>query len=271
MKLNPIAILTCYGGIIASYFIVFMESSDLMQLLREDGPVENLTALAFLLAFGLFTATYSFTGSPADQSRPEKLRRLSYLLLGILMLICAGEEISWGQRIFDWKTPELFGRLNAQDETNLHNLQFLHVLNADGTHRSLLRSLLNPNRLFSIFWLVCFVCVPVMARVSARAASFLRRVGCPILPLWIGGLFLLNYTVFYVALGYLKSTGSGLGSMLDELKECNYALVYVLASLGWLTMDWKTFLTSAAECLPLERLAMPLGARPCNEDGKLSL
>jgi hypothetical protein len=32
------------------------------------------------------------------------------------------EEMSWGQTIFNWPTPELFEATNVQRETNLHNL-----------------------------------------------------------------------------------------------------------------------------------------------------
>jgi H+/Cl- antiporter ClcA len=33
----------------------------------------------------------------------------------------AGEEVSWGQRLFNLETPELFQKYNAQKETNIHN------------------------------------------------------------------------------------------------------------------------------------------------------
>lgn len=33
-----------------------------------------------------------------------------------------GEEISWGQRIFGWATPEQLEALNQQGETNIHNI-----------------------------------------------------------------------------------------------------------------------------------------------------
>jgi hypothetical protein len=33
----------------------------------------------------------------------------------------AGEEISWGQHVFDWGTPEFWSQVNDQNETNLHN------------------------------------------------------------------------------------------------------------------------------------------------------
>lgn len=33
----------------------------------------------------------------------------------------AGEEVSWGQHIFDWGTPEFWTGVNDQNETNFHN------------------------------------------------------------------------------------------------------------------------------------------------------
>lgn len=34
----------------------------------------------------------------------------------------AGEELSWGQQLFQWDTPEEIAALNDQQETNLHNM-----------------------------------------------------------------------------------------------------------------------------------------------------
>ncbi|MDR1969904.1 MAG: hypothetical protein LBQ11_00955 [Candidatus Nomurabacteria bacterium] len=46
-----------------------------------------------------------------------------FACLVILILVAmAGEELSWGQRIFGWSTPESWAAINAQSETNLHNL-----------------------------------------------------------------------------------------------------------------------------------------------------
>jgi hypothetical protein len=54
---------------------------------------------------------------------PSKTTRavvVLYLILMALFFLDAMEEISWGQRIFGWTSPELFAD-NVQDETNLHN------------------------------------------------------------------------------------------------------------------------------------------------------
>ena len=42
-------------------------------------------------------------------------------LVALIFLVMAGEELSWGQRIFGWSTPANIAAGNAQAETNLHN------------------------------------------------------------------------------------------------------------------------------------------------------
>lgn len=37
----------------------------------------------------------------------------------------AGEEISWGQRIFGWAEPESLGAINHQKELNVHNIRLV--------------------------------------------------------------------------------------------------------------------------------------------------
>ena len=57
---------------------------------------------------------------------------------GLLTLGCvhfAGEEASWGQHIFGWRTPDGLATLNEQAETNIHNI--------DGIFDQLPRTTLN--------------------------------------------------------------------------------------------------------------------------------
>ena len=43
-------------------------------------------------------------------------------MLSIVFFLIAGEEISWGQRIFDLATPDYLSSVNEQDELNFHNI-----------------------------------------------------------------------------------------------------------------------------------------------------
>jgi hypothetical protein len=47
------------------------------------------------------------------------------LLLAVVCLYIGGEEMSWGQHWFGWGTPEVWGGINRQDETNLHNTNYV--------------------------------------------------------------------------------------------------------------------------------------------------
>ena len=63
-----------------------------------------------------------FTTALAERSR---FRRGVYILGGIAMVLVAGEEISWGQRIIGFATPDFLIDLNRQGEFNVHNINTL--------------------------------------------------------------------------------------------------------------------------------------------------
>ena len=83
-------------------------------LSREDYWVENLTAVWFLLAgFVLFVTALV---------ERRFFQRCVYVFGGMAMLFVAGEEISWGQRIFGFATPDFLMPLNEQKEFTVHNI-----------------------------------------------------------------------------------------------------------------------------------------------------
>ncbi len=44
------------------------------------------------------------------------------LLITAACVYFAGEELSWGQQLFHWGTPEVMLEINDQQETNIHNI-----------------------------------------------------------------------------------------------------------------------------------------------------
>lgn len=52
---------------------------------------------------------------------PHRLGRVLWYVFAFAAALVALEEISWGQRLFDWRW-EALQALNRQNETNLHNL-----------------------------------------------------------------------------------------------------------------------------------------------------
>jgi hypothetical protein len=79
-------------------------------LLQEDRPVEWGTVWVFLVA-GVVRGFEAF-----------RTRRPFDALVALFCLFVAGEEFSWGQRLFGYGSPEYFLANNYQQELNLHNL-----------------------------------------------------------------------------------------------------------------------------------------------------
>lgn len=83
----------------------------------EDGFVENGSAI-FLIISSIILMYRFFT---LNKSK-GLFWKVGILGMSLLFFFAAGEEISWGQRIFDVQSSEYFLENNAQGETNLHNM-----------------------------------------------------------------------------------------------------------------------------------------------------
>ena len=90
----------------------------LFRITREDGPIEWMTVAALLT---LAVVVVRHLWSLPKEALPAWVRAAFFALIG-LAFFAAGEEISWGQRIFGFSTGETMHNLNLQHETNLHNL-----------------------------------------------------------------------------------------------------------------------------------------------------
>jgi fumarate reductase subunit D len=84
----------------------------------EDGPVEWATFTFLALGCVLLLR----------KARRLRARRGTgaMLLMGLyafLFFFAAGEEISWGQRVFGWEAGEFFTERSERAETNIHNMK----------------------------------------------------------------------------------------------------------------------------------------------------
>lgn len=92
------------------------------QFAVEDGIIEWLTAL-MLLASSIIL----FIKTKALWAVKSVSWRFGIITLVLLFLFAAGEEISWGQRIFNIESNAFFTKNNLQQETNLHNITLGNV------------------------------------------------------------------------------------------------------------------------------------------------
>ncbi|HYD49064.1 MAG TPA: hypothetical protein VEB21_11985 [Terriglobales bacterium] len=104
--------------VVGLYLAVFPLAPDLFArwLQGELGMIELATALLFL------TASISAIRLARLEATLPRYCRVLYGLFGMLALFVALEEISYGQHLAGWISPEFFQRHNQQSETNLHNL-----------------------------------------------------------------------------------------------------------------------------------------------------
>lgn len=189
-------------------------------LVEEDGPVEWAGAVGLLAGGGLLLAAGVVALRRGAASGKTRLGAVVLLGMGLVLLMLGGEEISWGQRLFGWGTPEAFTDLNAQNETNLHNLNELQ-----GT-------LLDGDRLFRIGWVTLFVLLPLavwlVPRVRERARALL-----PVAPLWLAALFALAWVLSHVATATLTGGWDSiytLGSAATEIQEAAIELLMGVAA-----------------------------------------
>lgn len=82
----------------------------------EGGPHETLQSYCLAIALVIAVA-----GAIKADWKTQKLVAGWFTLAAICTFYVSGEEISWGQHILNWDTPEYWSGINDQNETNFHN------------------------------------------------------------------------------------------------------------------------------------------------------
>ncbi len=131
----------------------------------EDGVIEWLTVDALLLSAAL--TIYRIFKIRRSKGTPFLIGLVVFLLL---FIFGAGEEISWGQRIFDIHSSHFFQVHNAQGETNIHNL----VIGGKKINKLIFGTLLGICVAFY------FLVLPYLYRRGEWVKSFVDRWALPI-------------------------------------------------------------------------------------------
>jgi hypothetical protein len=179
-------------------------------LTREDSVLEwSQVGLYALAAVG--AAVVARTLQRAGRRGPA----LVYLLFALGMVFVAGEEISWGQRIFGWGTPRDLDKINAQDETTVHNISSVEFLFKLGyTALGLYGSVV-------AWW------------VRRRVESWHREtVNLYVAPVFLGGAF---FVIFLHRLAYFLGARGYTYTRSGEWAE--FCLAFALATFAYLS--WR--------------------------------
>jgi hypothetical protein len=197
-------------------------------LFDEDHYFENVGALSLFIASVIFFYAFFLTRKHRIGAGIFWGRLLTYLGLAILFFFGAGEEISWGQRIFGIAQPEILAEQNVQGELNIHNLAFFENSN-----------LLKSDTIFTYFWFGFAVIVPLFSVLSTGFRRFAEK-WTPITHWGIGALFLFNYACAGISKIIFQTFYDfpeiPFVQALQEVKESNYELLFVF--LAWFVL-WE--------------------------------
>ena len=123
-RLTPKLVLvlsTLIGVFLIIHIRLYDPDSRLFEILYlEDGVFESVTPILLIAAMLLLAFGIMYLRKDRELGRYRNLLTVFYIFLILIFFLYAMEEISWGQRIFGWETPQTFEG-NVQDETNLHN------------------------------------------------------------------------------------------------------------------------------------------------------
>ena len=147
--------------------------------IQEDGLVEYASSICWFLAAIVLSASL-IKQKKNTQSDGSKYVLYLYLALIILFILCGGEEISWGQRIFHEKTPEFLKSVNVQNELTLHNIGSISIF----------------ANFFFLFTVVFFLGVPYLMRRNVRLRNYLNYYYFPIPNQFVIYIFLITLVVW---------------------------------------------------------------------------
>mgnify|MGYP000224032294 CR=1 FL=1 len=137
----------------------------------EDGVLEYASAAILLIASCVALAV-------ASRLDGHKRHRVFHLFLAVLFFLMCGEEISWGQRIFGFGTPDALKDLNAQEELNLHNM-FGYLF----------------DHLFIALFFIWGCVLPMLFAMFKSIRQIVRAIGLPV-PSWGLAVMMLFVTLF---------------------------------------------------------------------------
>jgi hypothetical protein len=116
--------------IIVIAFCVFFINQDVYWIIFKGGKPEGLVEW-FQFGFYLLAGSIFVVAGSRLVHKEQGLGKWIPLIFGTFILLVALEEISWGQKVFDFTTPEAISTINTQGELTLHNLEtvqpFLHL------------------------------------------------------------------------------------------------------------------------------------------------
>jgi len=192
--------------IVSTVFLFYYSRSVYNLFVEEDGIIEYSTAV-LLLSVSIY-----FINKLLKKSKVISSKNIGIILFSIIFFFGFGEEISWGQRIFNVETPLFFSENNLQSETNIHNLMIGGVK---------LNKLIFTNGLFFIF-LFYFLAGPYLYTKSNNVKSIINRFSI-VIPKYSQSIIFICSTIIIYIFDHDR---------ISEIWECLFAFTMLITSIS---------------------------------------
>ena len=181
------AIGICSCICITAVKILLGDSEFYQNSLDENSLIEWLTFLLLIMS--------AYIHACIGLTKEFKGGRRYFFLASIALFILGMEELSWGQMVFNWETPNQLALINSQGETTLHNIYgintlidpmllmaltvailltiFMKINNSKLALKSYGLELITPSK--SILPVMCFAWIITAYIVLNPSGSFLQR------------------------------------------------------------------------------------------------
>lgn len=202
-KLLPVAfgfiILHLFYWISHHFFIDFF-----VEITQEDGFFEYVQASLYFgssIIFGLLFI----------RQKNNNIFKVWAMLFAFGYLFIAGEEISWGQRLFGFQV-EIVEKFNVQKEFNLHNISYLPF---------------SPNRLLTIISLGYGVFLPILISSNRFFKEIIiDKYEFPVVHPVVTICFTLSYLWYY-----LYHQNSTFPTSVEESREASISIGFFVSAI----------------------------------------
>lgn len=176
-------------GLVTAYFILFYYFPiQYIEGMAEDYWLE----WAEVFMFGITTLICVFF---LLRTNDKSIRRnYCVVLLGLGAFLLAMEEISWGQRLLNIKTPEAWTRINLQGELNVHNV----LMGAKDKHPRL------ESTVISLIIFTYGLLLPMAYTFFRKARELVKKFHFLIPPLGTIPIFLLSIAIYINIPGFFQ-------------------------------------------------------------------
>jgi hypothetical protein len=206
--------LICYG------FVIISDEETIALAGDEDRIFEWLTCIFFAAASVFFFLAFI------------KTRNLFFLIFSLVFLFGAGEEISWGQRLLGFETPQTVSKINVQKEFNLHNIEIFNNKDLQGNIKKETGKLLDMNFLFKLFVMLYGILLPLSVFHLKFVSRITQKLSFPVPPVSIGGFFFLSWIIYQlISIFLLADCSYGCFASFVEIFECTQSFVLAVISI----------------------------------------